>query len=162
MRVGAQRRLSVQELLLLNCGVGEDSWEPLGLQRDATNRKGKQPWLFIGRTDAEAEATVLWPLMWRANLLEKTLMLRKIEGRRSGRQRMIWLEYTWLNGHKFGQTLGNSEGQGSLVCFSTSLCKKSDFAKSQTGLSNEHKHGSFIPSFLRDLYNVLHTSCINL
>ena len=94
------------------------------------NRKGNQPWIFIGRTDAEAEATILWSLMWRADLLEKTLMLRKIKGRRRERQRMIWLEYPRLSGHKFGQTLGNSEGQRSVVCFSTPR------QKSQTGLSD--------------------------
>ena len=37
MRVGPQRKLSTEELLLLNCGVGEDSWESLGLQGDPTN-----------------------------------------------------------------------------------------------------------------------------
>ena len=53
--------------------------------------KGNQPRIFIGRTDAEAP--VLWPPMQRANLLEKTLMLGKIEGRRRrGRQRMRWLD----------------------------------------------------------------------
>ena len=50
--------------------------------------KGDQSWVFIGRTDAEAETPVLWPL--DAN---KTLMLGKIEGRRRrGRQRMRWLD----------------------------------------------------------------------
>ena len=43
--------------------------------------------------DAEAEAPILWPLMRRADSLEKTLMLEKIEGRRRrGRQRMRWLD----------------------------------------------------------------------
>jgi len=37
MRVGPQRKLSTEELLLLNCGVGEDSWESLGLQGDPTS-----------------------------------------------------------------------------------------------------------------------------
>ena len=55
--------------------------------------KGNQPWIFIGRTDAEAEAPILGPLMWRASALEKTLMLGKIEDkRRRGRQRMRWLD----------------------------------------------------------------------
>ena len=45
------------------------------------NPKGNQPWMFIGRTDAEAEAPLLW-WMWTADSLEKTLMLGKIEGRR--------------------------------------------------------------------------------
>ena len=49
--------------------------------------------MFIGRTDAEAEAPVLGPLMQRTDSLEKTLMLGKTEGRRRrGRQRMRWLD----------------------------------------------------------------------
>ena len=42
--------------MLLNCGVGEDSWECLGQQGD-----GNQPWIFTGRTDVEAETPILWP-----------------------------------------------------------------------------------------------------
>ena len=57
------------------------------------NPKGNQPWIFVGGTDAEAEAPILWPVMWRTDSLEKTLMLGKIEGRRRrGRQRMRWLD----------------------------------------------------------------------
>ena len=49
--------------MLLNCDVGEDSWESLGLQGDQTrsNPKGNQSWIFIGRTDAKTEAPILWP-----------------------------------------------------------------------------------------------------
>ena len=51
---------------------------------------------FIGRNDAEAEASIFWLLHWkspRANSLEKTLVQGKIEGRkRRGRQRMRWLD----------------------------------------------------------------------
>ena len=55
------------------------------------NPKENQSWIFIGRTEAEVEALILY-LMWRADLLEKTLMLGKIEGRRGrGWQRMRWL-----------------------------------------------------------------------
>ena len=55
--------------------------------------KGYQPWIFIGRTDAESEAPILGHLMWRANSLENPLMLEKIEGRRRrGQQRMRWLD----------------------------------------------------------------------
>ena len=46
--------------------------------------KGDQSWVFIGRTDAEAETPILGHLMWRTDSFEKTLMLRKIEGRRRG------------------------------------------------------------------------------
>ena len=55
--------------------------------------KGNQSWIFIGRTDAEAETPVFGHLMWRSDSLEKTLMLGKIEGRRRrGQQRMRWLD----------------------------------------------------------------------
>ena len=52
-----------------------------------------QPWDFFGRNDAEAETPVLWPVMRRADSLEKTLMLGGIgDRRRRGRQRMRWLD----------------------------------------------------------------------
>ena len=55
--------------------------------------KGNQFWIFIGRTGAEAEIPIFGHLMRRTDLLEKTLMLGKIEGRsRMGRQRMRWLD----------------------------------------------------------------------
>ena len=55
--------------------------------------KGDQSWVFIGRTDVEAETPILGHLMRRADSLEKTLMLGKIEGRRRrGWQRMRWLD----------------------------------------------------------------------
>ena len=46
------------------------------------NPKGDQSWLFIGRTDVEAETPILWPPDAKSWLFEKTLMLAKIEGRR--------------------------------------------------------------------------------
>ena len=55
--------------------------------------KGNQPWVFTGRTDAELKLQYSGHLMGRTDSLEKTLMLGKIEGRRrSGRQRMRWLD----------------------------------------------------------------------
>ena len=48
--------------------------------------------MFIGRTDVEAEAPILWPLIRRTDSFEKTLMLGKIEGRRRRGQRMRWLD----------------------------------------------------------------------
>ena len=55
--------------------------------------KGNQPWIFIGRTDAKLKLQYFGHLMQRANSLEKTLMLGKIEGRkRRGWQRMRWLD----------------------------------------------------------------------
>ena len=58
-----------------------------------SNPNENQSWIFIGRTDAEAEAPILWPPHGRADSLEKASMLGKIEGRRRrGRQRMRWLD----------------------------------------------------------------------
>ena len=57
------------------------------------NPKGNQPWIFIGRTDAKAEAPILWPHDVKADSSEKILILRKIEGRRrKGQQRTRWLD----------------------------------------------------------------------
>ena len=75
----------------LNCSVGEDSWECKEMQ--PVHPKGDQFWLFIGRTDFEAETPILGYLLQRAESFEKTLMLGKIGGRRRrGRQRMRWLD----------------------------------------------------------------------
>ena len=67
-------------------------------------------------------------LVWRANWLEKTLMLGKIEGRRRrGWQRMRWVDgITNSISREFEKTLGDSEGQGSLACFSPWDCRESD------------------------------------
>ena len=55
--------------------------------------KEDQSWVFIGRTDVEAETPILWPPDAKSDSFEKTLMLGKIEGRRrTGRQRMRWLD----------------------------------------------------------------------
>ena len=57
------------------------------------NPKGNQSWIFIGRTNAENEAPVLWSPDERGDSLEKTLMLEKTKGRRRrGQQRMRWLD----------------------------------------------------------------------
>ena len=64
--------------------------------------KGNQSWIFIGRTDAEAETLVLWPGDARTDLFEKTLMLGKIEGGGEGDDRGWdgWMasltQWTWI------------------------------------------------------------------
>ena len=65
-------------------------------------------------------------MMQRADSLEKTLMLGKIEGRRRGQERMRWLVgwHHQLNGYEFEHTLGDGEGQGSLVCCNPLDCKE--------------------------------------
>ena len=56
-------KLSTKELMLLNCGVGEETLEsPLDCKEiQPVYPKGNQSWVFIGRTDAEAETPILWP-----------------------------------------------------------------------------------------------------
>ena len=88
--------------------------------------KGDQSWVFIGRTDVEAETPIFGHLMQRADSFEKTLMLGKIEGRRRrGRQRMVGWHHR-LNGHGFGWTLRVGDGQGGLTCCSSWGRKESD------------------------------------
>ena len=94
MRAGLWRKPSAEELMLLNCGVGEDSWESLGLQGDPTvHPKGDQSWVFIGRTDAEAETPILGPPHAKSGLIGKDPDAGRDWGRRRrGRQRMRWLD----------------------------------------------------------------------
>ena len=56
--------------------------------------RGNQSWIFIGRTDTEAETAILWPPDAKSWLMEKTLILGKIESRR----RREWQRMRWLDG----------------------------------------------------------------
>ena len=81
-------------MIVLNCGLTKTLESPLDYKEiKPVNPKGNQSCIVIERTDAEAEAPILWLLLGKTNSLEKTLMLRKIEGRRRRRQqRMGWLD----------------------------------------------------------------------
>ena len=93
MRVGLLR-LSTEELVVLNCGVGEDSSESLGLQADPTSPFLEiSPGISLEGMMLKLKLQYFGHLMQRADSLEKTLMLGGIGGRRRrGRQRMRWLD----------------------------------------------------------------------
>ena len=62
VKVGLWRKLSAEELMLLNCGVGETLESPLDCKEiQPVHSKGDQSWVFFGRTDAKAETPILWP-----------------------------------------------------------------------------------------------------
>ena len=94
VRVGLQRKLSTEELMLLNCGVGEDSWESLGLPRSNQSiLKEISPEYSLKGLMLKLKIQYFGYLMWRTDSLGKILMLGKVEGgRRRGRQRMRWLD----------------------------------------------------------------------
>ena len=96
VRVGPSRRLSVKELMLLNCGVGEDSWEFLGLQGDQNQSILKEisPEYSLKGLMLKLKLQYFSHLLWKADSLDKTLMLGKIEGS----ERRWWQKTRWLNG----------------------------------------------------------------
>ena len=107
-------------------------WEFLGLWRRLESTldgkeiqpvipKGNQPWIFIVRTGAEADAPILWPPDVKRQLTGKDLDAGKDWGQEekgASEDEMVGWHY-WLNGHEFEQTQGDSEGQGSMLCCSS-------------------------------------------
>ena len=82
------------------------------------NPKGNQPWIFIGRTHTEAETPIFWPSDAKNWLIGKDPYAltdwRQEEKGMTENEVVGW--HHWFNGLKFGQTLGDGEGQGSLAC----------------------------------------------
>ena len=136
VRVGLWRKLSTKELILLNCGVGEDSWESLELQGDQpVHPKGDQSWVFIGRSDVEAETPILWP--HDENWLFKCWLIWKNpdpvkdwgqEEKGTTEDEMVGWHHR-LDGHGFGWTPGVGDVQGGLVCCGSWDCKESDMTE---------------------------------
>ena len=90
---------------------------PLDSKIRPVNPEGNQPWIFIGRADAEAEAPILWPPDAKVNRGKDS-----DGGKDWGQEKKGTTEdemvgwHHWPNGHKFEQTPGDSKGQGSLTC----------------------------------------------
>ena len=90
--------------------------------------KGDQTWVFIGRTDAEAETPILWPLMWRADSIWKDPDAGKDWGQEdkgTTEDEVVGWHHR-LDGHGFGWTLGIDDGQGGLMCCGSRGRRESD------------------------------------
>ena len=90
--------------MLLNSAVGEDSWDPLDCKEiQSVNPKGNQSWMFIGRTDVEAETPILWPPDAKSWLIGKDpddgKDCRQEENGTTEDEMIGW--HHWLNGHEF-------------------------------------------------------------
>ena len=94
------------------------------------NPKGNQPWIFIKRTDAEAETLILWPPDVKSWFTGKDPDAGKDSGQEEGGERGWdgWMDHQ-LNGHEFKQTPGDSEGQASLACCSSWRHKELDMTE---------------------------------
>ena len=105
--------------MLLNCGAEEDSWESQDYKIKLVNPKGNQSWIFIRRTDAEAETPILWLPDAKRQLTGKDADDEKDWGQEekgmTGDKMIGW--HHRLNRHELEQTLGDSE-QGILACCS--------------------------------------------
>ena len=103
------------------------------------NPKGNPPWIFIERTDAEAEAPILWPPDVKSWLIRKDPDAgkdwRQEEKGTTENEMVGW--HHWLSGHEFEQTLGDGEVQGSLACCSPWGCKESDMTEQQQKRMNK-------------------------
>ena len=113
-------------------------WEKLSTSKiKPVNPKGNQPWIFIGRTDAEAETSVLWPpnvknwLIWKDPDAGKDW--RQEEKGTTEDEMVEW--YHQLDEHEFEQSPGVRDGQGSLACCSPWDQKELDTAKRLNWLS---------------------------
>ena len=98
--------------ILLHWCIGEDSWEEF----QPVNPKGNQSWIFTGRTDADAEVPILWPLDAKNWLIRKDPDAGKDwnqeEKGTTQDEKAGW--HHWPDGHEFEQISGVGDGQGSL------------------------------------------------
>ena len=115
--------------MLLNCGVGEDSWESFGLQGYPTSQSSRnQSWIFIGRTAAEAETPILWPPRAKSWLTGKDSNAGRDWGQKeegTTEDEMAGWHHL-LDGREFGWTPEVGDGQGGLACCNSWGRKESD------------------------------------
>ena len=142
MRVGLWRKLSANKLMLLDCGVGEDSLESLDCKEtQQVHPEGKQSWIFIGRTDAEAETPILWPpdkKNWPTGKDPDAGKDWRQEEKGTTEDEMVGWHHQF-DGHEFEKALGVGDGQGSLVCCSPQGCKESDLTEQLNWLTDIYR-----------------------
>ena len=136
VRVGLWRKLSAEELMLLNCGVGEESWESLEGPLDCkeiqqVHSEGDQFWGFFGRNDTKAETQVLWPPHVKSWLIGKDSDAGRDWGQeKKGRTEDEMAEWHHrLDGCESKWTPGVGDGQGGLACCDSWGHKKLDMTE---------------------------------
>ena len=108
---------STEELMLWNCGVGEDSWESLHCKEiQPVHSKGDQPWVFFGRNDAKAETPVLWPPDVKSWLIGKDSDAGRDWGQEEKGTTEDEMGHHRLDGCESEWTPGVGDGQGGLAC----------------------------------------------
>ena len=122
------RNLSAKEFMLWTVVLEKILESPLDSKEiKAVSPKGNQPWIVIGRTNAEAEAPILWPPDVKSQLIGKDPHAQKDWGQEKGmtEDKMVGWHHR-LNGHGFVWTPGVGDGQGGLVCCGSWGHKTSD------------------------------------
>ena len=101
------KKAEPEELMLLNCGVGEDLEKPLGCKEtQPVHSKGNQSWMLTGRTHAEAETPIFWPPDVKNWLTGKDPYAGKDWiWEEKGTENLIVGWHQRLNGHEFEQAL---------------------------------------------------------
>ena len=162
VRVGLWRKLRAEELTLLNCGVGEDSSESLGLQGDPTSPFWRRSalgflwkemmmkiWIFklpgmgvmMLRNDAKAETPLLWPPHAKSWLIGKDSDAgRDWEQEEKGTtedEMAGW--HHWLDGYESEWTPGVGDRQGGLACCDSWGHKESDTTERLNWTERNHE-----------------------
>ena len=91
------KKTECQKWILLNCGIGEDSWGSLGQKEiQPVHPKGNQSWIFIGRTEAEAESET--PILWPPDVKNWVIGKDPNAGKDWRQRRRGWQRIRWLDG----------------------------------------------------------------
>ena len=114
----------ITTIKLINTSINQSMIIPV-------NPKGSQSWIFIGRTDAEAETSILWPPDAKNWLIGKEPDAGKDWGQEEKgmtEDKMVGWHHL-LDGHESEHALGVGDGQGSLACWRLCCCKESDMTE---------------------------------